>query len=98
MTAVGFEPMHPKIVELESTALDHSAKLSAEDSILLLSSVNIGCLSCRRRHIVPTAELLLPSLPCIMRSVACRSQPWYQLKLDSHEYQIEYYALSMGKL
>ena len=28
MTAVGFEPMHPNIVELESTALDHSAKLS----------------------------------------------------------------------
>ena len=28
MTAVGFEPTHPKIVELESTALDHSAKLS----------------------------------------------------------------------
>ena len=27
MTAVGFEPTHPKIVELESTALDHSAKL-----------------------------------------------------------------------
>ena len=28
VTAVGFEPTHPKIVELESTALDHSAKLS----------------------------------------------------------------------
>ena len=28
MTAVGFEPTHPKMVELESTALDHSAKLS----------------------------------------------------------------------
>ena len=28
MTAVGFEPTHPKIVELESTALDHSATLS----------------------------------------------------------------------
>ena len=33
MTAVGFEPTHPKIVELESTALDHSAKLSVTDSI-----------------------------------------------------------------
>ena len=30
LTAVGFEPTHPKIVELESTALDHSAKLSAD--------------------------------------------------------------------
>ena len=30
MTAVGFEPTHPKIVELESTALDHSAKLSVQ--------------------------------------------------------------------
>jgi hypothetical protein len=28
MTPVGFEPTHPKIVELESTALDHSAKVS----------------------------------------------------------------------
>ena len=28
VTAVGFEPTHPEIVELESTALDHSAKLS----------------------------------------------------------------------
>ena len=28
LTAVGFEPTHPKIVELESTALDHSAKPS----------------------------------------------------------------------
>ena len=28
MTAVGLEPTHPKIVELESTALKHSAKLS----------------------------------------------------------------------
>ena len=28
VTAVGFEPTHPKIVELESTAFDHSAKLS----------------------------------------------------------------------
>ena len=28
VTAVEFEPTHPKIVELESTALDHSAKLS----------------------------------------------------------------------
>ena len=28
MTAVGFEPTHPKIMELESTALNHSAKLS----------------------------------------------------------------------
>ena len=39
MTAVGFEPTHPKIVELESTALDHSAKLSVpaeghEDQLL----------------------------------------------------------------
>ena len=31
MTAVGFEPTHPKIVELESTALDHSAKLSVQN-------------------------------------------------------------------
>ena len=30
VTAVGFEPTHPKIVELESTALDHSAKLSMQ--------------------------------------------------------------------
>ena len=30
MTAVGFEPTHPKIVELKSTALDHSAKLSVQ--------------------------------------------------------------------
>ena len=28
MTPVGFEPTHPKIVELESTALDRSAKVS----------------------------------------------------------------------
>ena len=28
MTPLGFEPTHPKIVELESTALDHSAKVS----------------------------------------------------------------------
>ena len=34
MTAVGFEPTHPKIVELESTALDHSAKLSVTDSTI----------------------------------------------------------------
>ena len=31
MTAVGFEPTHPKKVELESTASDHSAKLSVTD-------------------------------------------------------------------
>ena len=30
MTPVGFEPTHPKIVELESTALDHSAKVSVQ--------------------------------------------------------------------
>jgi hypothetical protein len=30
MTPVGFEPTHPEIVELESTALDHSAKVSWE--------------------------------------------------------------------
>ena len=30
MTAVGLEPTHPKIVELESTALKHSAKLCDE--------------------------------------------------------------------
>ena len=30
MTPVGFEPTHPKIVELESTALDHSAKVSIQ--------------------------------------------------------------------
>ena len=30
VTAVGFEPTHPKIVELESTALDHSAKVSIQ--------------------------------------------------------------------
>ena len=44
MTAVGFEPTHPKIVELESTALDHSATLSC----LLRSTsfrVPIVCLS-----------------------------------------------------
>ena len=28
VTTVGFEPTHPKIMELESTALDHSARLS----------------------------------------------------------------------
>ena len=28
MTAAGFEPTRPKIVELESAALEHSAKLS----------------------------------------------------------------------
>ena len=33
MAVVGFEPTHPKIVEFESTALDHSAKLSVTDSI-----------------------------------------------------------------
>lgn len=33
LTAVGFEPTHPKIVELESTALDHSAKLSVSSSV-----------------------------------------------------------------
>ena len=32
MTPVGFEPTHPKIVELESTALDHSAKVSITTS------------------------------------------------------------------
>ena len=34
MTPVGFEPTHPKIVELESTALDHSAKVSLDNSIV----------------------------------------------------------------
>ena len=28
VTPLGFEPTHPKIVELESTASDHSAKVS----------------------------------------------------------------------
>ena len=31
MTAVGFEPTHLAIVELESTPLDHSGKLSLAD-------------------------------------------------------------------
>ena len=34
MTAVGFEPTHPNIVELESTALDRSAKLSIQSNLV----------------------------------------------------------------
>ncbi len=39
VTPVGFEPTHPKIVELESTALDHSAKVSMVARILCASPI-----------------------------------------------------------
>ena len=42
MTAVGFEPTHPKIVELESTALDRSAKLSMRPALIHTILYNNG--------------------------------------------------------
>ena len=44
MTPVGFEPTHPKIVELESTALDRSAKVSIvahKKSLLHIASKHV---------------------------------------------------------
>ena len=35
VTSAGFEPAHPKIIELKSIALDHSAMMSILDSILM---------------------------------------------------------------
>jgi hypothetical protein len=41
LTPVGFEPTHPEIVELESTALDHSAKVSWEHNYQATSDTAI---------------------------------------------------------
>ena len=50
MTAVGFEPTRIAPPELESGALDRSAKLSAAQLMVALSYVTIGINALAKRH------------------------------------------------
>ena len=47
MTAVGFEPTQLALVELESTPLDHSGKLSTGDA-----AISFAVCATRRAHVV----------------------------------------------
>ena len=47
LTAVGFEPTQLALVELESTPLDHSGKLSVSMCLLLQVSTSTGRSACQ---------------------------------------------------
>ena len=65
MTAVGFEPTQLSLVELESTPLDHSGKLSLHR---FLSGVMCGSACARQRTMVKYPR---PAAPCLGSLALC---------------------------